>query len=124
MYGAAGNNKLSIVIDKDATNSRFFRELEPTPVEYVFNTMGSIKIDAFADNGGVATISRASTGQISVVGSLKVYDPQTKTMVAMPNSIDFVYNEDADINEINRSVGELFYNQSLDNVNQTRSGIK
>lgn len=124
MYGAGGNNKLSIVIDKDATNSRFFRELEPTPVEYVFNTMGSITIDAFADNGGVATISRASTGEISVVGSVKVYDPQTKTMVTKPNSIDFVYNEDADINEINRSVGELFYNQSLDNVNQTRSGIK
>ena len=124
MFGSTGNNQISVVMDKDATSSAFFRELEPTPVEYVFNTMGSIKIDAFEATGGVATISRASTGEISVLGTLKVYDPATKTIVAMPNSIDTVYDEDTDINEVYKAVGELFYNQNLDNVTQTRSGIK
>lgn len=124
MYGAGGNNQISVIMDKDATSSTFFRELEPTPIEYVFNTMGSLTVDAFADNGGTASITRTSTGQISVIGSLKVYDPQTKTMVVMPNSLDQVFGEDADINEVYNSVGELFYNQNMDNVNQSRSGIK
>jgi hypothetical protein len=124
MYGATGNNKLSVIMDKDVVSSTFFKELEPTPIEYVFNSMGSIKVDAFAATGGTATITRASSGEISVIGALKFYDPVSKTMVDIPNSIDQVFNEDADINEVYRSVGELFYNQNMDNVNQSRSGIK
>ena len=124
MFGAEGNNQISIVMDKDATSSSFFRELEPTPIEYVFNSMGSLKVDAFASNGGTATITRASSGEISVLGSYKVYNPETRTLVEVPNSIDQVFDEDADINEVYNAVGELFYSQSMDNVNQTRSGIK
>ena len=124
MFGSAGSNQISVIMDKSATNSTFFTELEPTDVEYVFNTMGSISVNAFKETGGYATIGRSSTGAVTVTGASKVYDPDTKRIVEMPNSISFVFEEDADINEVHNSVVEFLYAQNQENIDRSRGGIK
>lgn len=124
MFGSAGSNQISVIMDKSATSSKFFTELEPTDVEYVFNTTGKLSVDAFAETGGYATITRSTTGSITAVGAQKVYDPETKRIVEMPNSIDFVFPEDADINQIHASLVEVLYSQNQDNIERSRAGIK
>ena len=124
MFGAGGNNKISVVMDKKATNSNFFRELEPTPVEYVFNSRGSIAINAFANTAGAATISKTPSGFISITGNMKVFDPDSGRLVDMPNAWNGLLENDANINDAYALVTQALHEQAQDNIAQSRGLIK
>jgi hypothetical protein len=124
MFGAAGNNKISVVMDKKAANSTFFRELEPTPVEYVFNSKGSIAVNAFANTAGAATISKTPSGFISITGNMKVFDPDSGRLVDMPNAWNGLLENDANINDAYAMVTQALHEQAQDNIAQSRGLIK
>lgn len=124
MFGAAGNNKISVVMDKKAANSKFFRELEPTDVEYVFNSKGSLSVNAFANIAGSATISKTPSGLISITGNMKAFDPETGRLVDIPSAWSHMLNNDANINDAHALVVQALQEQAQENIAQSRGLIK
>jgi hypothetical protein len=124
MFGSAGNNQISVVMDKSAVNSTFFKELEPTPVEYVFNSQGNITIDAFAGTAGTATISRTNSGMISVTGKMKAFDQASGRLMDVPQPWNALLEGDANINDAYAIIAQTLNEQAQDNITQSRGLIK
>jgi predicted transcriptional regulator len=124
MFGAGGTNQISVVMDKSAVKSTFFKELEPTPVEYVFNSQGNITIDAFAGTAGTATISRTPSGMISVTGKMKTFDPASGRLVDVPEPWNALLEDDANINDAYSIIAQTLHEQAQDNITQSRGLIK
>lgn len=124
MFGAGGTNQISVVMDKSAVKSTFFKELEPTPVEYVFNSQGNITIDAFAGTAGTATISRTPSGMISVTGKMKSFDPASGRLVDVPEPWNALLEDDANINDAYAIIAQTLHEQAQDNITQSRGLIK
>lgn len=124
MFGADGNNKISVVMDKSAAKSGFFRELDPTPIEYVFNSKGSISLNAYSSTAGTATISKTPSGFISVSGSMKAFDEETGRLVTVSEPWTGLLRNDANINDAYAIVNQALYEQSQENVARSRGAIK
>jgi hypothetical protein len=120
LYGANGETKISFVMDKDAAQSNFFTQFEPSPAEYIMNTKGSVNISSYADTGGYATISKTSSGLYSTTGELKYIDENTGRLTSVPlNSLGY---QSSDLNVLYAQVNELLKAQALDNI-QTARGL-
>lgn len=124
MVGAGGNNKISVIMDKSAVKSTFFKETEPTPIEYVFNSQGNITIDAFAGTAGTATISKTPSGMISVTGKMKAFDPESGRLVDVQQPWNALLEDDANINDAYAIIAQTLQEQALDNIAQSRGLIK
>jgi hypothetical protein len=120
LYGASGQSKISFVMDKDAAQSNFLTQFEPSPEEYIMNTKGSVNISSYSETGGYATISKTPGGYFSTTGELKYVDENTGKLVSMPlNGLGY---ESSDLNNLYAQVNELLKEQALDNI-QTARGL-
>jgi hypothetical protein len=99
-----GGNKISVVFDKSAVKSKFFRSLDVNPVEYIFNSKGSIDINSYADIAGTAKITNNNNGYYTINSDLKYFNEQTgrlETLQGEDNPINGIFgnvNADTDIN--------------------------
>lgn len=100
----AGGNKISVVFDKSAVKSNFFKSLEVNPVEYIFNSKGSIDINSYADIAGTAKITNNNNGYYTITSDLKYFNENTgklETLQGEDNPINGLFGEinaDTDIN--------------------------
>ena len=100
----AGGNKISVVFDKSAVKSDFFKKLEVNPIEYIFNSKGSIDINSYADIAGTAKITNNNNGFYTITSDLKYFNENTgrlETLQGEDNPINGLFGEisaDTDIN--------------------------
>lgn len=124
LIGEKGNNEISVVMDRNAVNSRFFTELEPTPVEYVFNNTGSVSINGFENTAGTATITKTGSGYFSVTGTVKAFDETTGRLVDQPGGWNALIPDDGDINTVYARAMEALKYQAEDNISRSRGLIQ
>jgi hypothetical protein len=122
LYGEQGQSKISFVMDKDAAQSNFLTQFEPTPAEYIMNSTGSVNISTYSGTGGYATISKTGGGYFSTTGEIKYLDENTGRLESMP--INGLGYEGSDLNVLYAQVNELLKAQALDNIQASRGFIK
>lgn len=104
----AGGNKISVVFDKSAVKSDFFKKLEVNPVEYIFNSKGSIDINSYADIAGTAKITNNNNGYYTITSDLKYFNENTgrlETLQGEDNPINGLFGEISADTDINATYG-------------------
>lgn len=91
-----GENKVSVIFDRNKTTSAFFAALEPTPVEYILNTAKRYDISGYEEFGGVANVAKLPDGSYSYTLDYKLYNPETNKFELMKDT----YVGDFDPNEV------------------------
>jgi hypothetical protein len=105
----AGGNKISVVFDKSAVKSKFFKSLEVSPIEYIFNSKGALDINSYADIAGTAKITNNNNGYYTITSDLKYFNENTgklETLQGEDNPINGLFGEisaDTDINATYRN---------------------
>jgi hypothetical protein len=126
LTGALAGDKpktVSVVFDRDKVESQFFKDIVQTELEFLYNTNGSLPINAFENVSGSATIVRSANGTPVLNASLKYVDEKTGRL----QSVDMdpiVYNKTADINTIYEEYYNLFYQQAAMNYKLKRNASK
>ena len=114
---------VSVIFDRDKVESQFFKDIVQTELEFLYNTNGSLPINAFESVAGSATIVRSANGTPVLNASVKYVDEKTGGF----KSVDMdpiVYNKTADINTIYEEYYNLFYQQALLNYKLKRNASK
>jgi hypothetical protein len=124
MFGEGGNSQISMVIDRSAVKSNFFKDFDPTPVEYVFNNTGSVAINGFESTAGTAVISKTGSGYYAVNGTIKSFDENTGRLVEQPGGWNAVIPDDGDINHVYATAMEVLKDQAQENISRSRGLIK
>lgn len=104
----AGGNKISVVFDKSAVKSDFFKKLEVNPVEYIFNSKGSLDINSYADIAGTAKIANNNNGYYTITSDLKYFNENTgrlETLQGEDNPINGLFGEISADTDINATYG-------------------
>jgi len=104
----AGGNKISVVFDKSAVKSDFFKKLEVNPVEYIFNSKGSLDINSYADIAGTAKITNNNNGFYTITSDLKYFNENTgrlETLQGEDNPINGLFGEISADTDINATYG-------------------
>lgn len=74
----AGDNKVSVLFDRDKVNSLFFTSVEPTPQEFLLYNNGRLDVDGYSEFGGTGSIVRDPvSGVKSFTLSQKYFNPET-----------------------------------------------
>lgn len=72
-------NEITVVMNRKDVQSSFFRQLEGSPEEAIFNMKGSYTINAYEKSAGTITLSKNPDGSILFNSNMKIYNPETKT---------------------------------------------
>jgi len=72
-------NEITVVMDRKDVNSNFFKQLDGSPQEAIFNMKGSYTINAYEKSAGSITLSKNADGSILFNSNMKIYNPETKT---------------------------------------------
>jgi len=129
LLGAAGasTNEITIVMDRNSVKSDFFKEVDGTPVEGVFNYRGSLNIDSYSKYAGTVKMTKGSDGSIIVSSGLKSYDPVSKAFIPLQgangelSALDDVYPPDTDINMLYTKLNLVAQALSEENYRRIRS---
>lgn len=74
----SGDNKVSVLFDKDKVNSLFFTSIEPTPQEFLLYNNGRLDVDGYSEFGGTGSIVRDPvSGVKSFTLNQKYFNPET-----------------------------------------------
>jgi hypothetical protein len=123
------SNEITVIMDRNSVKSGFFKELEGSPVERLFNLQGSITLNAYEKQAGTIKITRGADGMIYTSGNLKSYDPETGQFVPLqgPNGelpgINDVFPGDQDINSLVERLNYVALEQARANIARTKMGI-
>lgn len=71
-------NEITVVMNRKDVNSNFFKQLEGSPEEAVFNMTGSYTINSYEKTAGSITLSKNPDGSILFNSNMKIYNPETK----------------------------------------------
>jgi hypothetical protein len=89
--------------------SKFFKSLEVSPIEYIFNSKGALDINSYADIAGTAKITNNNNGYYTITSDLKYFNENTgklETLQGEDNPINGLFGEisaDTDINATYRN---------------------
>ncbi len=92
----SGDNKVSVLFDRDKVNSLFFTSIEPTPQEFILYNEGRLDITAYSEFGGTGSIVRDPvSGAKSFTLSQKHFNPETGKLdsTTISNTMDFDVND-------------------------------
>jgi hypothetical protein len=122
-----GGNQITVVMDRSAVQSRFFKELDANPVEMLFNNRGALTHNAYEKEAGTVTISKGASGYINITSNLKSYDPVTKQFYSLEgennslNALNDMYPNDTDISLLYQKIDLVTYSQAVENMKRIRS---
>lgn len=71
-------NEITVIMDKKDVQSNFFKQLDGSPQEAIFNMRGSYTINAYEKSAGTITLSKNPDGSILFNSSMKIYNPETQ----------------------------------------------
>jgi hypothetical protein len=71
-------NEITVVMNRKDVNSGFFKQLDGSPQEAIFNLKGSYTINAYDKSAGSITLSKNADGSILFNSNMKIYNPDTK----------------------------------------------
>jgi hypothetical protein len=72
-------NEITVIMDRKDVNSNFFKQLDGSPQEAIFNMKGSYTINSYEKTAGSITLSKNADGSILFNSNMKIYNPETKT---------------------------------------------
>jgi hypothetical protein len=75
-------NEITVVMDRKDANSNFFKQLDGSPQEAIFNMKGSYTISSYEKTAGSITLSKNADGSILFNSNMKIYNPETKAFEA------------------------------------------
>jgi hypothetical protein len=125
--GGVSTNEITIVMDRNSVKSDFFKEVDGTPIEGVFNYKGSVNIDSYSKYAGSVKMTKGSDGSIIVSSGLKSYDPVSKTFIPLQglngelSALDDVYPPDTDINLLYAKLNLVAQGIAEENYRRIRS---
>jgi hypothetical protein len=71
-------NEITVVMDRKDVNSNFFKQLDGSPQEAIFNMKGSYTINSYEKTAGSITLNKSADGSITFNSNMKIYNPETK----------------------------------------------
>lgn len=71
-------NEITVVMDRKDVNSDFFKQLDGSPQEAIFNMRGSYTINSYNNSAGSITLSKGADGSILFNSNMKIYNPETQ----------------------------------------------
>ena len=75
-------NEITVVMDRKDVNSNFFKQLDGSPQEAIFNMKGSYTINSYEKTAGSITLSKNADGSVLFNSNMKIYNPETKAFEA------------------------------------------
>jgi len=76
----SGQNKISVIFDKNRVKSTFFTSVDPTPIEYILNNQKSYTISGYEEFGGSGQLVKTPSGEIGYTLQEKYVNPETRQL--------------------------------------------
>jgi hypothetical protein len=92
----SGDNKVSLLLDRDKVSSTFFTSTEPTPQEFLLHNNGRVDVNAYNEFGGTGSIVKDPvSGTKSFTLTRKYMNPETGQLeeLVMGDYGDFDVND-------------------------------